>query len=275
MSDFTNDVLNTFGIRCNFNQKQEFCEYLCKSFSNNQVSINKGRTLGILSENIIVGSVDHAKCIIMANYDTPRLRVFPYRRFPSSKLGTFIYALLPFVMLLLVCILMCGAFGLNIVIGETFFLLAAFMMFYAIPSTGSANDNSSGIIALERIAKKCNNNIAYVFLDNSDVFGAGESLFKKTYDLEGKLIIRISCVGRGDAICVRHDDMSKMFARRMANICDKVALIKSKGKHGRIDISRADRGRIFSISGIKSGADRKIHDNAINQVCDTIIQALK
>ena len=205
MTELSNTILSDYQVRKTGAQKAKFIEFMQKTFPD--MKIERGG-FG-KNQNLILGDPRTAKVIVGAHYDTCAVLPFPNFITPKNLLFYIIYNLL----LLLPMIVLIGVF---LKTTSVFFYIAG--MLYAValfvtmvmgkPNEHTANDNTSGVVALCEIwaaltdeeRAKC----AIVFFDNEENGLLGSSFYRSRHknEVKDQLMINLDCISDGDYIMV-------------------------------------------------------------------------
>ena len=197
-------------LRFTRKQKTRFLHFL-ENFAKSQNWSGEIETDGSV-RNFIVGNPDTAKYIFTAHYDTPIKSLFPFVRYPQSRLRTaFSKYLIIFVTLfcfvLLSYLLEFPLFRLILSVLYVLFLLITCIRLWIGPANRENwNSNTSGVALLMQLMQTLNSTnrkkTAFIFLDNRSYGEMGTKLFSKrqSANCDTKLIIDIDSVGVGDHI---------------------------------------------------------------------------
>ncbi len=221
MNELSKTILESYQVRKTRAQKLRF-EALLREHGVS-FTVNEGGL--IKSRNLIVGDPKTAKVLLTAHYDTCARLPFPNMVFPKNFLFTLLYGFLFAVPMLLGMVL-----GISLVIAlfqhfrlpegwipglimlnNCFWLfLLFFMLLGPIANRHTANDNTSGVIALielmDALDEETKRKVAFVFFDNEENGLLGSGLYRKTYrkEIRRQLIVNFDCVSDGDrmlAVC--------------------------------------------------------------------------
>ena len=205
MTELSNKILSDYQVRKTKAQKARFIEFMKGEFP--QICVEQGG-LG-KNQNLILGDPRTAKIIVGAHYDTCARLPFPNFLTPKNFLVYILYNLL----LLAPMIILIGLFGATEnILYYVFALLYAIAMTCVMtmgkPNEHTANDNTSGIIALCEIwsalsdedKAKC----ALVFFDNEENGLLGSAFYRKRHkkEIKDQLMINLDCISDGDHIMV-------------------------------------------------------------------------
>ena len=209
------EILQKYEVRKSNKEKTEFLYYMKERLGKAGYDVNveeKGK--GILrSRNMIVGNVEDAKVVLTAHYDTCAVLPFPNIMAPTSVL---LFSVCQVLIVLFFIIFSVGLAVLAALItGNTddtqwlvlvFFYAFLFHMLFGYRNKHTANDNTSGIIALTKILEKMpeedRSKVCVVYFDNEEKGLLGSSFFKDKHkkEMKEKLLINFDCIGDGKTI---------------------------------------------------------------------------
>ena len=208
MTDLSEYILSSFQRRHFYREKTAFIELLRKHYPDLKVD---GPTGLLKSRNLIIGDVDTAEIVFTAHYDTCSVFFMPNLVFVNNIIATILYSFLMIVPVIAVSILiiMAGAYlgaGVWIVPATLYTMLILFLVLvmWGIPSSHTANDNTSGVITLielyEKMTEEQRKKTAVVFFDNEELGLIGSYAFKRKYSkiMKEKLLVNFDCVSDGD-----------------------------------------------------------------------------
>ena len=207
MTELSNSILSTYQVRKTKKQKDAFIALLQTYFP--ALSIQQG---GIAkSRNLILGDVKGAKIILSAHYDTCAVLPFPNFIAPKKPLLSILYSVLialPIIALIFLISYLLNwvtrEFWVNYIACIGFCLLTVYLMLAGPANKHTANDNTSGVIALcelySELSAEDREKIAVVFFDHEELGLFGSSMFRKNYkkEIQNKLLINLDCVSEGD-----------------------------------------------------------------------------
>lgn len=161
--------------------------------------------------NVVVGSVEKAKYLLTAHYDTPPGMT---RSFVRHQIIWSIILFLPAI----ICIVLLSClvenplwYNLGVLASYLFIVgvLLYILGFLGNSNESNVNDNSSGCITLFKFMDKLQNSkhkdeVAFVFFDNEEKGLVGSRLFFKKYKgiIKDKKLINFDCVGNGDTFVI-------------------------------------------------------------------------
>lgn len=213
MKNINDEIINKYQVRKSGKQKEEFREYI-KTRANNygyeNVIIESGGKI-IKSNNIIIGNPETAKMIFTAHYDTCALSPFPNFMFPTNPVMFIISQLLIFGLFLFIgfwamVIAMLISPGTELAALYIVILGLCFQIMFGYRNKHTANDNTSGVIALlkimEQMPEKERDKVCFVFFDNEEKGMFGSRLFRRDHKefINNKLLVNFDCVGDGNNI---------------------------------------------------------------------------
>lgn len=225
-------ILQDYQVRKSNKQKTEFIEYIKNRLVESGYDKEKDITVesqgkgAFLSRNIVVGNPETAKVYITAHYDTCAVLPFPNLMAPTNPVIFIGYQMVIVVILLLFAALVAYPFHLAFhhpLITYYGFLGGMLLMLYQVMfgyrNKHTANDNTSGVIAITRILENLpaehRDKVCVVYFDNEEKGLFGSMFFAKKHkkDVKGKLLINLDCVGDGAEIV----SMAKAKARNNAD----------------------------------------------------------
>ena len=153
MTELSRQILARWQIRKTKKQKSDFIAFLQKELGEENVRVEQAGTFR--SRNIVIGNIDEAEFILAAHYDTQPVLPFP-NFLPPKNMPLYIgYSLL----------LVLGIFALEFLLGFVLawlnvpgglafgisygvLLILMGLMFFGPANKHTANDNTSGVIAV-------------------------------------------------------------------------------------------------------------------------------
>jgi Zn-dependent M28 family amino/carboxypeptidase len=167
-----------------------------------------------------------------------------------------------------------------------------------IPNSNNYDDNTSGVIALLLLAKKCKahgiNNVKFIFVDNEEIGLLGSYAHRK-YLEQAQLIstrckiISLDCVGVGKFPLISRNgppNFAEPFFKTFQNHYDTSKLIYSIiplsddysfSGYGAINISFVNKAIFpsgYTISNIHSFKDKKIDLHKIEKLTDVLTEII-
>lgn len=209
MTNFSQKIFDDYQIRKTKKQKNEFIELMQEKYPD--ICVEQGGFGG--NRNLVLGTVDTAKVIVTAHYDTCATLPFPNFLAPKNFLISFLYQLTIGVSFVFIyAIITTFLFSvipypfLNLFISYIIFIALLLLLFMGKPNKHTANDNTSGVISLiemiEQLSDDERKNVAFVFFDNEENGLFGSMYFKSKHKkvMKDKLLINLDCVSDGDNI---------------------------------------------------------------------------
>ena len=168
----------------------------------------------INNKNLAAGDIEKAQYLFAAHYDTPFRMFVPINViYPKSIVLSLLYQL--FMLALLFAAAVALAIGINALIplGKYLFMLPLWIWVVSValscfcfPNKHNVNDNTSGVIAIMRLAHALPASIreraAFILFDNEELglFGSAAFANANGKKIRGKTVINMDCVGVGDDI---------------------------------------------------------------------------
>lgn len=205
MTELSEKILADWQVRKTKKQKTAFIEFMKGELPD--LKIEEGGLMK--SRNLILGDPATAKTLIGAHYDTCAALPFPNFITPKNFLVYILYNLL----LLLPMIAMMAVFfrTMNLVfyfLGLGYAVAMMIVMMAGVPNKHTANDNTSGVIALCEIwaalSDEEKKRTALVFFDNEENGLLGSRLYAARHksQIKNQLMINLDCISDGDYIMV-------------------------------------------------------------------------
>ena len=235
--------------------------------------------------------------IFIAHYDTGTIMPFWI-----SWLMRFFGVNNQLLMIIPVCILIGLISGLgHFYIGFkiAYWIIFASLLTILIPNRKNFDDNTSGVVALLSLAKKCKengiDNVKFIFADNEELGLIGSSAHRK-YLEKGQLIspdskiISLDCVGVGELPLIMRNsksDYEVLFREEFQKefeFCKSIRMILplsdnfSFRKYGALNISFANEAVIpfgYALSNIHSSKDNFIDFHKIEKLTDVLANIVK
>ncbi|MBQ6839137.1 MAG: M28 family peptidase [Oscillospiraceae bacterium] len=211
MTQLSQAILDRFQVRKTQKQKDAFITLLKEHFP--ELSIQKGGFAK--SRNLILGDVSQAKIVLSAHYDTCAKLPFPNFIAPKNLLLSILYSILialPVVAVMFIISYLLNwltqNFWVNYGVCVGICLVMIYLMLAGPANNHTANDNTSGVIALcelySALTAEERTKVAAVFFDNEELGLLGSALFRKQYrkEIKDKLLINLDCVSDGDHFLV-------------------------------------------------------------------------
>lgn len=224
MHPISKEIFDNYQVRKTKQQKTEFIEFLQNKLKDFEFKVEIGDICK--SRNIVVGNLENAKYILTAHYDTAPVLPFPNFLAPKNMIAYLGYCLLLcaffFVVVVLTTILTTLLFDneiISLIISETIMFGLIGYMFIGKANKHTANDNTSGVIALIEALhnEKIKDEVCCVFFDHEEVGLFGSAFFAKKHKdiLKDKLIINLDCVGEGDTIMLIYSKMATQYKTKL------------------------------------------------------------
>ena len=209
-------ILTDFQPRKTKAQKQAFIDWLVPTLAKEEIYVwVENQRMLFNCNNLVIGDPYTCELIVSAHYDTAPVLPFPNLIFPRNPFLTILIQLL--MLLILLAIAQLSLFGLVyqfknmpfilfFVLQIGFPLLLFGLLFFGPANKHTANDNTSGVIAvLETILAmdpKERAKVCFVLFDLEEVGSIGSKLFYQKYPgkMRSTLQIDLDCVGDGDHI---------------------------------------------------------------------------
>ena len=233
------EILQKYQVRKSNKQKTEFMDYLKHRLAESGYDPEKDivvetRWKGILkTSNIIVGNPEEAEVFMTAHYDTCAVIPFPNLMAPTNYFLFWTYQIILAVIIILFAGLIAFPIGLltqSFWLSYNAFLWALigliFHLMFGFRNKHTANDNTSGVIAvtriLENLPQEHRKKVCVVYFDNEEkgLFGSMFFASKHKKTAKDKLLINLDCVGDGKHVVT----MAKGAARKDKNyslLCDE------------------------------------------------------
>lgn len=224
-------ILQRYEIRKSNKEKTDFIEYIKERLSESGYDKDKDITIetkgkGLLkSRNIVVGNPKGAEVVVTAHYDTCAIFPFPNIMAPTNPILFVVIQIIVAIVLFVLAGVITLIFALltnNYFNAGSVYLVVLLLMMYHMMfgyrNAHTANDNTSGVIAvtqlLEGLAPEHRNKVCVVYFDNEEKGLFGSSFFAKKYKnaMKNKMLINLDCVGDGKNIVL----MAKRKARKDA-----------------------------------------------------------
>lgn len=208
MHELSEKILSEYQVRKTKNQKSAFIDLLKQHYP--ELQIEEGGFLR--SRNLVIGDIDRAGVVVTAHYDTCARLPFPNFITPKNLLISLLYGILiavPFIVfmeLLMFFLYWCTqnsqvSYWISFVCMIGLFLWV-FML--GAPNKHTANDNTSGVIALcellEMLTPEQRARTVFVFFDNEEYGLFGSAYYRKIHKkrLKDLLLINLDCISDGD-----------------------------------------------------------------------------
>ncbi len=206
------DVLSTFPVRKSVKQKKAFRKEIEAYCGNLGYECTCEKT-GLMGRNLIIGNPKTAKHLITAHYDTCAGMLLPNFITPCNFWIYLLYQIaLTLVLMIPAAIVSAIIFGItkNMELFSAVFLAVLFivmlLMMYGPANKSNANDNTSGVITVLKIASALpeayRDDVCFVLFDLEEAGLIGSSAYRSAHKKETKhqIIWNFDCVGDGDEI---------------------------------------------------------------------------
>lgn len=234
--------------------------------------------------------------IFIAHYDTGT--IMPFWISWLMKLCGINNQILMLIPLFIFFVLLSGL-GIQYIAFQILYLIFALsFLFILIPNRKNLDDNTSGVIALLSLAKKCKenniNNVKFIFVDNEELGLIGSDVHRKYLEKKRLIfphskIISIDCVGFGDfPIIIRNSksDYEPLFYNELQNkfgVCKSIKMVLpcsdnySFKRYGALNISFVNKAIVpsgYYIPRIHSPKDNSIDLNKIESLTDVLVSVV-
>lgn len=205
MTELSEKILASWQVRKTREQKTAFIEFMKGELPS--ISVEEGG-LG-KNRNLIIGDPKTAKVIVGAHYDTCAALPFPNFITPKNFLVYVLYnllLLLPMIALIVVFFNTLNLLFYFAALAYAFGLSALMML--GKPNKRTANDNTSGVIALCELWASLSDDekakTALVFFDNEENGLLGSRFYRSKHksEIKNQLMINLDCISDGDYIMV-------------------------------------------------------------------------
>lgn len=207
------DVLREFPVRKSSKQKQAFRSavvgyaaslgYRCSTENSNTGS-----------QNLVIGNPAKADYLITAHYDTCARMFLPNLITPCNFLGFLGYQI--FITLILMCLPILPGIAVGYALSPQSGYLVWYFGFLALvllltngpANPSNANDNTSGVIAVLKIAESIpaeyRDKVCFVLFDLEEMGLLGSRAYRRKHKAETnrQIILNLDCVGDGDEMVI-------------------------------------------------------------------------
>ncbi len=219
MQTISKEILADYQVRKTVRQKKRFLDRMMREYP--EAFVEEGGFFH--NRNLIIGDVESADIIFSAHYDTCTALPFPNLVFPKNIPLTLLYSVLICIPMFFCTFavgflirLMTDNYWINYfgVLGS-FVVIFMALFFFGIPNRHTANDNTSGVVALcelmSSLSEEQKRRVAFVFFDNEENGLLGSAFFRKKHKaiLKNKLLFNFDCVSDGDHMLLVLDKASK------------------------------------------------------------------
>lgn len=212
MNWISNKILEEYQVRKTKKQKTRFIEFIKENIPD--AKVEQGGFPD--NRNIVVGDVAKAEVVFTAHYDTCAVLPFPNFIMPKNILFSVLYSVLiciPFIVVIMLMNHLLGYitddFYIHYFVSLFLFIGLFLLVFiFGIPNKHTANDNTSGVVALCELmfsmSSEERSRYAFVFFDNEENGLFGSAYFRKIHknQMKNKLLINMDCVGDGDNLLI-------------------------------------------------------------------------
>jgi len=235
--------------------------------------------------------------IFIAHYDTATIMPFWFSWFMRFfGINNQLLMIIPLsIFMSLISVLM----HYHIVFHIAYWLILISFLTLLIPNRKNFDDNTSGVVALLSLAKKCKENgiekVSFIFADNEEIGLIGSGAHKRYLEKERLIlphskVISLDCVGVGEfPLIVRNSksDYATFFHKELQNefeLCKSIRTILplsdnfSFRKYGALNISFVNKAAIpfgYSLSKIHSPKDNFIDLLKIEKLTDVLANIIK
>lgn len=234
MTELSTAIFKDWQVRKTKKQKDDFIAFLRAQLP--ELQIEEGGLFR--SRNLILGDIDSAKVVFSAHYDTCATLPFPNFLTPKNIPLYILYNLL-------ICLVIFLAAGLlsylvvslthRIWAAQLACLLLCALVFWLLlggkPNPVTANDNTSGVIALCEIyaalSEEERKKAAFVFFDNEELGLLGSRFFLKRHkqNMQEKLLVNLDCISDGDYLLLIENKRARSeFGAALRAACEEAAL---------------------------------------------------
>ena len=213
MTDAAKTVLTSYEVRKTKKQKEAFRAYLCRELEQlgYQPRIEQGRSL-VTSHNVVAGDPEKARALLTAHYDTCAVLPFPNFITPRNLFVFLFYQLAIAALFLILAVAVEVALLLvfepplwvQMLVVYAFLVFCIWWMLAGKANRRTANDNTSGVIALLEMAAALppedRDAVCFVWFDNEEKGLFGSSAFAAAHRRvrADTLVLNFDCVGDGD-----------------------------------------------------------------------------
>lgn len=205
MTELSKAILTSWQTRKTKAQKNAFIEFLMEKLPSMSVEaggFGKNR-------NLILGDPKKAKMIVGAHYDTCAVLPYPNLITPKNIPFYILYNLL--ILAPMIALFVVFFKTMNVLfyfLGLGYAVAMSIIMRFGVPNRHTANDNTSGVIALcelwESLSEEEKEKVALVFFDNEENGLLGSKFYRKMHkdEISRQLMINLDCISDGDYLMV-------------------------------------------------------------------------
>ena len=213
MTEISRKILGSFQIRKSKRQKVEFRSWLSGELTRAGYAPKAEHYAGLIPGcNLVAGDPETAEVICAAHYDTCAVMPLPNFITPRNMVWYLLYQLALTVVIFLfaaaVEIAVIAAFEPPATIAalamEMALFFALWWLIFGPANRRTANDNTSGVIALTETAltipEELRDKVCFVFFDNEEKGLFGSAAFAKAHPKikDNAPVLNFDCVGDGD-----------------------------------------------------------------------------
>lgn len=244
MTNLKNEIMDNYQIRKSYKDKSRFIEFISKYFNEKNIHYEvEGYEDFFKSRNIVIGDLKEAQIIFTAHYDTCARIPFPNFITPKNKLIYALYSIFLGVIMVFFALIVRDIvrfLTLSDILSKVSYIFVVLFFLYMIlfgkANKHTANDNTSGVVALLSIIDKLNDEerkkCAFVFFDNEEIGLIGSGKLKKKYNdvIKNKLLINFDCVSDGDYMMFVFDKTSNYspLSEEIKKLCEDLKIKYSK-----------------------------------------------
>lgn len=208
MQELSEKILAEYQVRKTKAQKAAFIDFFKQYYP--ELQVEEG---GLpLNRNLVIGDISNAKVVLTAHYDTCARLPFPNFITPKNIVITILYNLMiiiPFFLFMEFLMYFIYShtqssqisYWLSFVCTIGLFL---WIFMFGTPNKHTANDNTSGVIALcellEMLTPEQRAQTVFVFFDNEEYGLLGSVYYRKVHKkrLKDFLLINLDCISDGN-----------------------------------------------------------------------------
>jgi len=231
--------------------------------------------------------------IFIAHYDTGTIAPFSFSWLMK------IFGVNNQLLIIILVVFLTNLREFHIFFNIVYWIIFISLLAMLIPNRKNFDDNTSGVIALLVLAKKCKeseiNNVKFIFIDNEELGLIGSRAHRKYLEKEKLIspnskIISLDCVGVGKLPLIIRNSKSKyetLFYKKLKDefkLCKSIRMIMplsdnfSFRKYGALNISFVNKAIIpfgYSLSNIHSSKDNFMDLHKIEGLAGILINIVK
>lgn len=254
--------------------------------------------------NLYIGDIQNAKNLVIAHYDTPtnafsdKMKFYPFdkaRTDRSQQEQPRIYAL--FAIITGIAIMFFASSFLAIqglllkiiyVVTSTVMTTVGYIFLRGFPNPVSANLNTSGVLAMLKIAGEKPKDTAFVLTDRECIDNLGDVMINEALPtkLDSINVIHIRAIGNGENVVVGFKPENYSMAKTFSNGDESVKFFKMEEKNLQdhslnyykkaISVSVANEfNETWEVDDVYNEKDLKIDYEKFNLVVDLVLKFLK